>query len=42
MAITLCDLTDEKNDALVASGKQHTEEYFAWYDDPRNQPVNRP
>jgi len=28
--------------ALAGSGTMHTEEYFAWYDDPKNTPANRP
>jgi NTE family protein len=36
------DLTDEKKKALVVSGTACTEQYFAWYDDPRNEAANRP
>ena len=36
------DLSDERKTALLESGRTHTEEYFAWYDDPKNQPANRP
>lgn len=35
-------LSDERKAALAESGRTHTEEYFAWYDDPKNQPANRP
>jgi len=35
-------LTDERKAALVVSGRTHTEEYFAWYDDPKSRPANRP
>ena len=35
-------LSDERKTALAESGKTHTEEYFAWYDDPKNAPANRP
>jgi len=36
------DLNDDKKDALVASGRTNTQKYLEWYDDPANQPVNRP
>jgi NTE family protein len=36
------DLSDERKAALAESGRTHTEEYFTWYDDPANQPANRP
>jgi NTE family protein len=36
------DLDDGKKEALVKSGKENTEKYFAWYDDPASQPANRP
>jgi len=36
------DLSDEKKEALVKSGKENTERYFAWYDDPASRPANRP
>ena len=36
------DLSDERKVALAGSGTMHTEEYFAWYDDPKNTPANRP
>jgi NTE family protein len=36
------DLSDERKAALAESGRAHTEEYFAWYDNPKNQPANRP
>lgn len=35
------DLSDEKKEALVKSGKENTEKYFAWYDDPANKALNR-
>lgn len=35
-------LSDERKAALVDSGRTHTERYFAWYDDPKNRPANRP
>ena len=35
-------LSDERKAALAESGRTHTEKYFAWYDNPKNQPVNRP
>jgi NTE family protein len=35
-------LSDERKTALTQSGRTHAEEYFAWYDDPKNQPANRP
>lgn len=35
-------LDDACKTALQESGRTHTEEYFAWYDDSRNHPVNRP
>jgi NTE family protein len=34
-------LPDEKKEALVDSGRKHTQKYFDWYDNPRNKPVNR-
>jgi NTE family protein len=36
------DLGDDKKKALVTSGRENTEKYFAWYDDPANRPANRP
>lgn len=36
------DLSDDKKEALVKSGRVNTEKYFAWYDDPASQPTNRP
>jgi NTE family protein len=35
------DLTDEKKDALVKSGIECAEKYFAWFEDPAESPVNR-
>ncbi|MFO8085212.1 MAG: patatin-like phospholipase family protein [Desulfobacterales bacterium] len=34
-------ITEAKKKALVESGRNGTETYFAWYDDPENNPVNR-
>ncbi len=36
------DLSDDKKGALVTSGRTNTQKYFEWYDNPANQPVNRP
>jgi NTE family protein len=36
------DLDDGKKAALVKSGKENTEKYFTWYEDPSSQPANRP
>jgi NTE family protein len=36
------DLSDERKQALIDSGEQHTARYFTWYDDPNQRPVNRP
>jgi NTE family protein len=35
-------LDDQRKTDLLASGRQHAESYFTWYDDPANAPVNRP
>jgi NTE family protein len=35
-------LSDERKSALADSGRTHTEKYFAWYDDPKSRPANRP
>jgi hypothetical protein len=35
-------LSDERKVTLAESGRTHTEKYFAWYDDPKSQPANRP
>jgi NTE family protein len=35
-------LKDERKGALVASGREHAEEYFDWYDHPESKPANRP
>ncbi len=35
------NLSDEKKKALEESGRRGAEEYFKWYDDPANKPVNR-
>jgi len=36
------DLSDERKEALVSSGRVHTEGYFRWYDDATSQPSNQP
>ncbi|MEJ2661275.1 MAG: patatin-like phospholipase family protein [Desulfobacteraceae bacterium] len=36
------DLSNDKKEALVKSGRENTEKYFAWYDDPASRPANRP
>jgi len=36
------DLSDPTKNDLVTSGRDGTTAYFAWYDNPKNQPVNRP
>ncbi len=36
------DLSDDKKNALVESGRVNTEKYFAWYDNPASSPANRP
>jgi NTE family protein len=35
------DLTEEKKQKLMDSGKTNTQLYFKWYDDPKSKPVNR-
>ena len=35
-------LSDDRKNDLLTSGRDCTTAYFAWYDDPRNQPTNRP
>lgn len=35
------NLSDEKKEALVESGRENTRKYFEWYDDPEENPVNR-
>jgi NTE family protein len=35
------DITTERQDALVEQGIGGTENYFAWFDDPSESPVNR-
>jgi len=42
VATTDFGLNDERKAALAESGRTHTQEYFAWYDDPKNTPANRP
>jgi NTE family protein len=36
------DLSDDLKTALQNSGRECTEAYFRWYDDPANHPANRP
>jgi len=37
------DISDAKKDALIKSGKEHTEKYFRWFDDVANDPaINHP
>jgi NTE family protein len=36
------DLSDERKEALVNSGRVHTEGYFQWYDDTTTEPSNQP
>ncbi len=36
------DLSEERKEALVESGRSHTRAYFEWYDNPANRPANRP
>jgi NTE family protein len=36
------DLSNNRKTDLLKSGRDCTEAYFRWYDDPRNHPVNRP
>ena len=38
---TQFDLDDATKKRLVESGKKNTEEYFKWYDNPKNKPANR-
>ena len=33
---------DKAKEALVQSGRENTLTYFKWYDDPKNEVVNRP
>jgi NTE family protein len=35
------DLDDKKKNALLRSGREHTKKYFAWFDNPVEQPANR-
>lgn len=35
-------ISEEKKNALIQSGRECTERYFAWYDDPANTVYNRP
>ena len=36
------DLSDKKKDKLKEWGREGAEAYFKWYDDHKNEPVNRP
>lgn len=36
------NLTAEKKNALIESGRTGVKKYFEWYDDPASHPVNRP
>ena len=36
------DLSDDKKEALVTSGRTSTQKYLDWYDNPANRPANRP
>lgn len=36
------DLSEAKKQALLHSGRECTESYFIWYDNPANHPANRP
>jgi NTE family protein len=35
-------LSDAKKELLAESGRINTEQYFAWYDNPKSHPANRP
>jgi NTE family protein len=35
------DLSEARKKALVTSGRQNAQKYFAWYDDPAENPANR-
>ncbi|MCK4793845.1 MAG: patatin-like phospholipase family protein [Desulfobacteraceae bacterium] len=35
------DISDEKKDALIQEGIKGAENYFRWFEDPKEQPVNR-
>jgi len=35
------ELDDDKKDELIQSGRSYTEQYFKWYNDPKNSPLNR-
>ena len=39
---TQFDLDDKTKEALLQSGRENTLTYFQWYDDPKNEVVNRP
>ena len=41
VATTDFSLSDDKKKALEESGRSGANEYFKWFDDPANQPVNR-
>lgn len=36
------DLKDARKRDLVRSGEENSRKYFQWYDDPANEPINRP
>lgn len=36
------DLNDERKEALVKSGRENTEGYFAWFDNPETKSANKP
>ncbi len=42
VSTTEFSLDDNKKKALEESGKNGATEYFKWYDDPANNPINRP
>ena len=35
-------LSRDKKEALIESGRLYTDKYFKWYDNPQNNPANRP
>ena len=41
VATTDFDLSDEKKKALILEGISETENYFRWFENPQEQPVNR-
>ena len=36
------DLSDERKEDLVKSGRVHTEGYFTWFDGDESEPQNQP